>query len=204
MLRGVRQGRTGSIAHHVSHITYPATAPRSAADPAPAARAALDDFVAQHGGFLELQILRGSLHLLLQILDQPHRLVPRQNGRRRVVLRLAFGHGETAGVRGEGAPRSAITRWVRSRTDLMMDCGTMPCAVLCASCLARRRLVSSIARRIESVMTSAYMIALPLMWRAARPTVWISACAERRNPPCPRPGSRPGSPPAGPAPRAAG
>ena len=39
-----------------------------------------------------------------------------------------------------------------------------------------------VARRIESVTLSAYMIALPLMCRAARPTVWMSERSERRKP----------------------
>ena len=45
----------------------------------------------------------------------------------------------------------------------------MPCSTLYATCFARRRSVSSIARFIESVIRSAYRIAVPLMWRAARP-----------------------------------
>src|SRR6266568_6545878 len=38
------------------------------------------------------------------------------------------------------------------------------------------------ATRIDSVTRSAYMITSPPMFRAARPTIWISDQAERRNP----------------------
>ena len=38
------------------------------------------------------------------------------------------------------------------------------------------------ARRIESVMVSAYMMTRPLTLRAARPMVWISDVSERRKP----------------------
>ena len=40
--------------------------------------------------------------------------------------------------------------------------------------------VSSMARRMESVMTSAYMMTLPSTWRAALPMVWTRAVWERR------------------------
>ena len=58
----------------------------------------------------------------------------------------------------------------------------MPCSRLYASWSARRRSVSSIARRIESVTVSAYRITVPLTLRAARPIVWMSERAERRKP----------------------
>ena len=58
----------------------------------------------------------------------------------------------------------------------------MPCSALYASCRARRRVVSAIALRMDAVSTSAYMITRPFTWRAARPDVWISEPAERRNP----------------------
>src|ERR1044072_4235092 len=35
----------------------------------------LDDLVAQRGGLLELELLRGGLHLSLEILDEPHELI---------------------------------------------------------------------------------------------------------------------------------
>ena len=38
------------------------------------------------------------------------------------------------------------------------------------------------ARFMESVTRSAYMITVPFTWRAARPVVWMSETAERRNP----------------------
>ena len=45
-----------------------------------------------------------------------------------------------------------------SVTALRMVCGSMPCSALYACCSARRRLVSLMARCIESVTLSAYMI----------------------------------------------
>jgi len=46
--------------------------------------------------------------------------------------------------------------------------GVMPCSALNSICLLRRRSVSAMARSIDPVRTSAYRIALPRMWRAAR------------------------------------
>jgi len=65
-------------------------------------------------------------------------------------------------------------------------------------------IVSSIAQRIELVILSAYSSALPLMWRAARPMVWISERSERRKLPCRHQGSPPATLREYPAPRAAG
>ena len=59
-------------------------------------------------------------------------------------------------------------------TFLRTVCGSMPCSALYSSCFLRRRLVSEMARRIESVIWSAYMITWPSTLRAARPMVWIS------------------------------
>ena len=61
-----------------------------------------------------------------------------------------------------------------------MDFGSMPCSRLNATCRSRRRFVSPIARAIDSVTTSAYMITLPSTLRAARPIVWISDVPLRR------------------------
>ena len=51
-----------------------------------------------------------------------------------------------------------------------------------ASWTARRRFVSSMATRIDSVTRSAYMTTSPPVLRAARPIIWISDQALRRNP----------------------
>ena len=67
-------------------------------------------------------------------------------------------------------------------TFLRTVCGSIPCSALYSSCTFRRRLVSEIAWRIESVIWSAYMITWPSTLRAARPIVWISDVDERRNP----------------------
>ena len=45
-----------------------------------------------------------------------------------------------------------------SVTFLRTVCGSMPCSALYSSCFLRRRFVSEIAWRIESVIWSAYMI----------------------------------------------
>ncbi len=64
----------------------------------------------------------------------------------------------------------------------MTLCGVIPCSSLYATCFSRRRSVSSMARRMESVILSAYRMARPSMWRAARPIVWMREPWERRNP----------------------
>ena len=48
--------------------------------------------------------------------------------------------------------------------------------------MLRRRVVSSMAYCIESVIMSAYKMTLPSLLRAARPIVWISEVSERKNP----------------------
>mmetsp|Transcript_27254 Transcript_27254/g.109142 ORF Transcript_27254/g.109142 Transcript_27254/m.109142 type:complete len:314 (-) Transcript_27254:1119-2060(-) len=53
---------------------------------------------------------------------------------------------------------------------------------LYANCTSRRRSVSSIARCIAGVTRSAYRIAVPAMWRDARPMVWINATSVRKKP----------------------
>ncbi len=60
--------------------------------------------------------------------------------------------------------------------------GVIPCSLLYAIWIARRRFVSSTACLIESVITSAYRITFPRTFRAARPIVWIKDVPERRNP----------------------
>ena len=52
-----------------------------------------------------------------------------------------------------------------------IDCGVMPCSTLYACCRVRRRAVSAIAARIESVTLSPYMMTAPLTFLAARPEV---------------------------------
>src|SRR5690606_1805185 len=58
-----------------------------------------------------------------------------------------------------------------SATDLVTPTGVMPCSVLKRTCFSRRRSVSSMAFCMESVMRSAYRMALPFRLRAARPMV---------------------------------
>ena len=69
-----------------------------------------------------------------------------------------------------------------SVTALRIVCGSIPCSALNSSCTFRRRFVSEMARRIESVTWSAYMTTWPSTLRAARPIVWISDVSERRKP----------------------
>ena len=69
-----------------------------------------------------------------------------------------------------------------SEMPLTIVSGVMPCSVLYARWISRRRSVSSIALRIASVSLSAYMRTLPSMLRAARPIVWISDVSPRRKP----------------------
>src|SRR5690606_14683333 len=80
---------------------------------------------------------------------------------------------------------SASSRTRESRMSairLRSACGSMPCSSLYACCLARRRLVSSIARCIDGVTVSAYMWTWPDTLRAARPIVWMRDVSERRKP----------------------
>ena len=67
-------------------------------------------------------------------------------------------------------------------TSLRIDCGSMPCSRLYSSWIFRRRWVSLMARFMESVTSSAYMMTVPLTCRAARPMVWMSDVSDRRNP----------------------
>ena len=68
---------------------------------------------------------------------------------------------------GSGAPApnpsppepAALRNWAtRSVTALRIVCGSIPCSLLYACCTIRRRSVSPMAPRIESVITSAYRI----------------------------------------------
>ena len=72
--------------------------------------------------------------------------------------------------------------WTMSAIALRIVCGSMPCSVLYATCFSRRRLVSSMAKAIESVTRSAYMMTSPETFRAARPIVWMSERPLRRKP----------------------
>ena len=67
-------------------------------------------------------------------------------------------------------------------TSFLMPRGVILCASLKEVCNLRRRLVSSIARCIDFVIVSAYMITLPSICRAARPIVWMREPAERKKP----------------------
>ena len=58
----------------------------------------------------------------------------------------------------------------------------MPCSSLYASWIARRRAVSSIARCIESVILSAYIMTFPSAFRAARPIVCTNERSLRKKP----------------------
>ena len=77
---------------------------------------------------------------------------------------------------------SLYTPSMRSLMRLTTVRGVMPWMMLCSSCLALRRAVSSMALRIDSVVLSAYKIATPLTLRAARPMVCISERSERKKP----------------------
>ena len=67
-------------------------------------------------------------------------------------------------------------------TALRIVVGSIPWTSLWACCRPRRRIVSDMARRIELVIASAYMITWPSTLRAARPMVWISDVSLRRKP----------------------
>jgi len=60
--------------------------------------------------------------------------------------------------------------------------GVMPCFLLYAICISRRRLVSAIACCIASLMRSAYMITFPAALRAARPIICTRLVSERKKP----------------------
>ncbi len=90
------------------------------------------------------------------------------------VLRPASSFSVSAPSRARMSVMSAIF--------LRRAVGSMPCSVLYATCFSRRRLVSSIARIIESVMLSAYMCTSPPTLRAARPMVWISEVPDAQEP----------------------
>ena len=60
--------------------------------------------------------------------------------------------------------------------------GIMPCCRLYCICLLRRRSVSSMVTRIDSVILSAYIMTLPFTLRAARPAVCVSDRWLRRKP----------------------
>ena len=81
--------------------------------------------------------------------------------------------------------RWSARSYTESSTSVMsflIDSGVMPCALFHASCLARRRLVSSSAYCIESVTLSPYNITRPSTLRAARPIVCTSDVFDRKNP----------------------
>ena len=71
---------------------------------------------------------------------------------------------------------------VMSRIRLCMVFGVILCFLLYATCMARRRFVSPIARSIEPVVLSAYKSTRPFTLRAALPMVWMSDVSLRRNP----------------------
>ena len=71
---------------------------------------------------------------------------------------------------------------IRSRTDFWIVVGVILCSSLYSCWILRRRSVSSIALRMESVILSAYMMTCPSLLRAARPIVWIRDVSERKNP----------------------
>ena len=124
----------------------------------------LVDLVAQARRFFETQVARRVLHLVGEALDETAELVARQveplrgrspAPRHRRALSPARGHSTTIPHRRRRGMR-IISRM--SVTFLRTVCGSMSCSSLYASCFWRRRIVSEIANRIESVIWSAYMI----------------------------------------------
>jgi len=86
-------------------------------------------------------------------------------------------------LRKSAVSASSRASWsVMSAMRLRRGWGSIPCSSLYAICTARRRSVSSIARRMESVTLSAYMWTSPDTLRAARPMVWMREVVERRKP----------------------
>ena len=116
---------------------------------------------------------------ILEGTDEPLELVGRQLGE--VDAGVAPGAALVLAGHGSGLRRAEIGEDVGDRladglrVDAVLD-GCRPPAA------PRRRLVSDIARCMESVTLSAYMITWPSTLRAARPIVWMSDVSERRNP----------------------
>ena len=138
------------------------------------AEADLLDLVAERRGALELELLGGGLHLGLHLRDQALDL---GLVRRREVRGPPLG-----AVHDACSSATARSRSLMSWMPLMIVVGSMPCSRLYASWTARRRSVSSIATRIDSVTRSAYITTSPPVLRAARPIIWISDHALRRKP----------------------
>ena len=77
---------------------------------------------------------------------------------------------------------TSLDMLIRSLTAFLIVFGVIPCSLLYVSCNSLLRSVSSMARRMESVITSAYMMTCPSAFLAARPIVWIREVSDRRNP----------------------
>ena len=69
-----------------------------------------------------------------------------------------------------------------SSTFFFTVSGVMPFSWLYCTCLARLLSVSAMARSIDPVIRSAYMMTFPFSFLAALPIVWIRDVSERRKP----------------------
>ena len=145
---------------------------RSAA--APELAPELLDLVAQLRGVLEPQLLGGGEHLLL---ERDHELLELARASMPSTSRVP--RRRLAGTCGASSVRNSAM----SETPLTIDSGVMPCSSLYASCFARRRFVS-LERALDRLGHACRRTCstLPLMLRAARPIVWISAVLPRRKP----------------------
>jgi hypothetical protein len=117
------------------------------------------------------------VHLLLELADQPLEL-----------LRGISGTSTAGAASARGWPRPRRRRVALQREQdvrhLLADRLRVDPVLLVVVASGSRGdgSVSEIARFIESVTSSAYMITVPSTLRAARPIVWMSEVSLRRNP----------------------
>ena len=134
------------------------------------------DLVAQRRGALELELLGRRAHLGLHPRDELLDLLRVELGEPRVArLALRRVHDRALGDGPELVVEVADALDDRRRLDAVL-------VVVGRSGSSRRRSVSSIATRIDSVIRSAYITTSPPMLRAARPIIWMSDHADRRKP----------------------
>ncbi len=88
----------------------------------------------------------------------------------------------SATERSRSSPGSVRVISKMSVIALRTVSGVIPCSSLYSSWIWRRRVVSSMARCIEPVGSSAYMMTRPDTLRAARPIVWMRERSSRRKP----------------------